>query len=320
MICLAIETSCDDTSVAIVDDNRHVLGMFTKSQVEKHALYGGVVPELASREHEDFILFCAKEAVSSAKIELNQIDIVSVTVCPGLSGPLLVGGSFAKGVSLGLDIPIVGVDHIEAHAISSMIENNDLSPPFLSLVVSGGHTSVIDVQSFTEFRTYAKTRDDAMGEILDKIARQMGIPYPGGAVLDEMSFLGDSRSFSIPNPRFENLDFSFSGIKTWAINILKKLPNEKRNDFASSLVFGASEYVVRNLIEVSRHLGRKKISLGGGVACSKVLRSVLKKECAKNNLELFYPSNKYCADNAAMIGLLGIQNFKNNRMCNIEIF
>ena len=311
MLSLSIETSCDDTSVAVVDDSYIVHSMCTISQASNHALYGGVVPEVASRFHEKNIVLCTNKALSDANIDSSQVDIVSVTVCPGLAGPLLVGGSFAKGVSLGLNIPIIGVNHVEAHAISSIIENTRLSPPFLSLVISGGHTSVIDVLNYCEFKTYAITRDDAVGEVLDKVARALGFPYPGGAVLDKIAFdSGRNSSFTIPNPKFENYDFSFSGIKTWALNILKKISKDEINNFISSFMFGICDYVCDTTIRIAHKLNRSKIALGGGVACSKVLRETFFYNCMKNNIKLYTPTPKYCADNAAMIGLLGIYNFK----------
>lgn len=311
MISLSVETSCDDTSVAIVDSHRVVRSMCTMSQASSHALFGGVVPEVASRSHETNIISCAEKSLLEADLKLSQIDVISVTICPGLAGPLLVGGSFAKGLSLGLDIPIVGVNHVEAHAISSMIENTSLSPPFLSLVVSGGHTSIIDVINFTEFKTYAVTRDDAVGEILDKVARTLGFPYPGGAILDGIALKnGYNSEFPIPNPRFENYDFSFSGIKTWAFNNLEKIPKYKINDFISSFVFGVFNYVCKTTITIAKKLGRTNIALGGGVSSSKVMRRIFLSECESNKINLFVPTPKYCADNAAMIGLSGIYNFK----------
>ncbi len=320
MICLSIETSCDDTSVALVNDSSEVLGGYTISQAKNHAEYGGVVPELASRKHEENIILCTQNALLDAGLEVSDVDLVAVTVYPGLLGPLLVGVSFAKGIAMGLNIPIVGVNHVEAHAISSMIENKELSPPFLSLVVSGGHTSIIDVPSFSEFLICAQTRDDAMGELLDKVARAMGIKYPGGAVLDSMAISGNKNAFAIPMPKFENFDFSFSGIKTWALNNVKKLDEEEKNDFASSLVFGLSEYVSKNLIQIALNKNRKNIALGGGVSSSKVLRHVLSQKCKEHNLNLYFPSSKYCVDNAYMIGILGVHNFKNKRMFDIDSF
>ena len=319
MISLSIETSCDDTSVSVVDDSRVVHSMCTISQASTHASYGGVVPEVASRFHEKNIVLCTKKALVTAGIKLSQIDIISVTVHPGLAGPLLVGSSFAKGLSLGLDIPIVGVNHVEAHAISPMIENADLSPPFLSLVISGGHTSIVDVISYSEFKTYAVTRDDAVGEILDKVARALGFSYPGGAALDTIAIEnGRKSSYGVPNPKFENYDFSFSGIKTWGLNTIKKIPNDEINDFISSFVFGICDYVCDTTIKIAHKLNRKRIALGGGVASSKSLRKTFLYNCSRNNIDLYIPSPKYCADNAAMIGLLGVYNFKYKKQ-NLDI-
>lgn len=300
---LAIETSCDDTSVAIVDGSRNVLGMKTLSQSE-HARFGGVVPEVASRHHESSILEASLAALEMAGLLINDIDAVCVASNPGLIGSLLVGISFAHGISLALDVPLIEVNHIESHAISAVINNENLDPPFVSLVVSGGHTSVIDVESFTKYKTYFHTIDDAVGEVLDKVARKMGIPYPGGAVLDSMALQGNKDFFKMPRPKISN--FSFSGIKTWAMEIVKKMGQNHKNDLASSLVFGMSEYISDYTLKVARKLGRKQICIGGGVAASKVLRQVLSKKCAKNNIDLFFPDIKYCQDNAAMIGIRGM--------------
>lgn len=319
MICLSIETSCDDTSVALVDDIKGILGGFTVSQIANHSEHGGVVPELASRKHEENIVSCTQKALSESGLDISEVDIVAVTVRPGLSGPLLVGVSFAKGISMGLDVPIVGVDHVEAHAISAVLENQKLSPPFLSLVASGGHTSIIDVERYDQFSVCAKTRDDAVGEILDKIARSMGISYPGGAVLDSMAIKGNKNILSIPRPRLDNLDFSFSGIKTWALNTVRKLKENEKNDFASSLMFGLSDYISNNLIQIALSKRRKNIALGGGVSSSKVLKLVLKRKCEEYGLKLYTSNSKYCVDNAYMIGVLGIYNFRNNRILNIDI-
>lgn len=300
---LAIETSCDDTSVAIVDSSRNVLGMKTLSQVE-HAKFGGVVPEVASRHHEDSILEASLSALEMANLSVNDIDAVCVASNPGLIGSLLVGISFAHGVSLALNVPLIEVNHIESHAISAVIDNKNLEPPFVSLVVSGGHTSVVDVESFTKYKTYFHTVDDAVGEVLDKVAREMGISYPGGATLDSMALQGNKNFFQMPRPKISN--FSFSGIKTWAMEIVKKMGQNHRNDLASSLVFGISEYVSDYTLKIAKKLGRKQICLGGGVAASKVLRQTLAKMCAENNVNLFFPDVKYCQDNAAMIGIRGM--------------
>ena len=300
---LAIETSCDDTSVAIVDSSRDVLGMKTLSQVE-HAKFGGVVPEVASRHHENSILEASLAALEAAGLSINNIGAVCVASNPGLVGSLLVGISFAHGVSLALNVPLIEVNHIESHAISAAIDNKNLEPPFVSLVVSGGHTSVIDVESFTKYKTYFHTVDDAVGEVLDKVAREMGIPYPGGAILDSMSLRGDKDFFKMPRPKISN--FSFSGIKTWAMEIVKKMGQNHKNDLASSLVFGISEYISDYTLKIAKKLGRKQICIGGGVAASKVLRQTLAKKCAENNINLFFPDIKYCQDNAAMIGIRGM--------------
>lgn len=303
MKVLAIETSCDDTSAAVVEtDSRDVFGMCTISKLKDHANFGGVVPEIASRHHEESILFAVSESLKQAKIDLSNIDAVAVTSRPGLVGSILVGTSFAKGISLALDLPLIEVDHILAHACSPMIEYKDLNPPFLSLVISGGHTSVLNVKSLKEYEVCCHSVDDAVGEVYDKVARSMGIPYPGGAELDKMALIGDSSTYKMPVPKIDN--FSFSGIKTWALNISRNISESERNNLASSLVYGVSSYVSDKVIKILNNYNVNKITVGGGVACSKVLRQVLSQKIPQTNIKTYFPSPKFCSDNAGMIGLL----------------
>ena len=304
MIVLAIETSCDDTSVAVVNDKRCVLAMKTVSRLKEHAKFGGIVPEIAARHHEESILTASESALCLSGIRKDEINAIAVTNSPGLKGSLLVGTSFAKGASLVKSLPLLYVNHIEAHAVSCIIENDEISPPFLSLVISGGHTSVIEVKNYQNFKTHFETIDDAAGEVLDKVARNMGFPYPGGAMLDKIAKLGDRNKFKMPIPKIEN--FSFSGIKTWAINIAKKIDEDIKKDLAASLVYGISNYVSDHLMRIANKINYKKITIGGGVACSEVLREVIAKKCKEQNFEFYSTSRKYCSDNAAMIGILGI--------------
>ena len=309
MKVLSIETSCDDTSAAVVDDvSFEVLSCCTISRLKDHAHFGGVVPEIASRHHEESIFEVVNNALEEASLKPCDLNAIAVTTKPGLIGSILVGTSFAKGFSVALDLPLIEVDHVQSHATSAMIEFKNLKPPFLSLVASGGHTSVIDVKNYTEYKTCFQTIDDAVGEVYDKVARSLGIPYPGGSKLDQMALIGECK-YSMPVPKISN--FSFSGIKTWALNISKNIKETEKNNLAASLVYGISNYVSDHLIRIARNLGRNRISIGGGVACSKVLRSVLEHKCDLHNIELFIPNPKFCTDNAAMIGFQGIYNFKN---------
>ena len=311
MKVLSIETSCDDTSASVVDSvSMDVLSLCTISRLKDHAHFGGVVPEIASRCHEKAIYEAVSSALSEASLNSRDIDAVGVTTRPGLIGSILVGVSFAKGFSLSLGLPLIEVDHVQSHATSAMIENKNLEPPFLSLVASGGHTSIIDVKSYTDYDICFETVDDAVGEVYDKVARSLGFEYPGGAKLDSMALMGDP-IYKMPVPKISN--FSFSGIKTWALNISKNIDESEKANLASSLVYGISEYVTDKLLEISCELGRKKISIGGGVACSKVLRSVLKRKCDLHRIDLFFPSSKFCTDNAAMIGFQSIYNFKSEK-------
>lgn len=301
MKVLAIETSCDDTSAAVVE-SRDVLGICTISRLKDHANFGGVVPEIASRHHEESILSAVSESLKQANLDLNDIDAVAVTSHPGLVGSILVGTSFAKGVSLALGLPLIEVDHILAHACSPMIEHKDLNPPFLSLVISGGHTSILNVKNLKEYEVCCHSVDDAVGEVYDKVARSMGIPYPGGAELDKMALIGDPFTYKMPVPKIDN--FSFSGIKTWALNISKNISESNRNDLASSLVYGISNYVSDKVIKILNEFNYDKITIGGGVACSKVLRQVLSQKLSEESIKAYFPSPKFCSDNAGMIGLL----------------
>ena len=303
MKVLAIETSCDYTSAAVVETNsRDVLGMCTISQLKDHANFGGVVPEIASRHHEESILSAVSKSLRQADIDLHDIGAVAVTSHPGLVGSILVGTSFAKGISLALDLPLIEIDHILAHACSPMIEHKDLNPPFLSLVISGGHTSILNVKNLKEYEICCYSIDDAVGEVYDKVARSMGFPYPGGSELDKMALIGDPFTYKMPVPKIDN--FSFSGIKTWALNISKNISESDKYNLASSLVYGISKYVLEKVIKIFNESGNDKITIGGGVACSKVLRQILSQKLFEKNIESYFPSPKFCSDNAGMIGLL----------------
>jgi N6-L-threonylcarbamoyladenine synthase len=324
MKLLAIESSCDDASAAILEENDKtikVLEVKNFSQSHHLARFGGVVPEVASRGHVGLVFKAAKDVINKSKIKPREISAVAVTNTPGLIGPLLVGLNFAKGFAVAKNVPLVPVNHLKGHVASNYIENPGLEPPFICLVVSGGHTIIIDVRSFTDFRIIGETRDDAVGEVLDKIARKLGIPYPGGPILDRLSQVGDPKKFKVPQPLLPGFDFSFSGIKTWAISQIEKhsIKNEVIADFSASLCDSIASYLTGNLILAAQKFIRNRIAIAGGVASNYLLRKKIKSECEKKSIQFFCPSKFYCSDNAAMIGVQAFHEFNAGNITSLDI-
>ena len=309
MIGLTIETSCDETSVAILRDGREDLSNIVSTQIEIHKNYGGVVPEIASREHISNISYVVEEAIKKAGINFSDLEYIGVTYGPGLIGALLVGVSYAKALAYALNIPIVPTHHIAGHIAANYLTYKELEPEFLSLVVSGGHTHLIYVKDYTEFEILGKTRDDAVGEAFDKVARTLGLKYPGGPEVSKLAKLGKP-SYKLPKTKFENYDFSFSGIKTAVINIAHK-EGEKliKEDLAASFENTVCEELVSTTIRVMKDKNINKIALAGGVSANLKLRELLKSEAEKNGFEVYLPDLKYCTDNAAMIGAAAYYNF-----------
>lgn len=309
MIGLTIETSCDETSVAILRDGREVLSNIVSTQIEIHKNYGGVVPEIASREHISNISYVVEEAIKKAGINFSDLEYIGVTYGPGLIGALLVGVSYAKALAYALNIPIVPTHHIAGHIAANYLTYKELEPEFLSLVVSGGHTHLIYVKDYTEFEILGKTRDDAVGEAFDKVARTLGLKYPGGPEVSKLAKLGKP-SYKLPKTKFENYDFSFSGIKTAVINIAHK-EGEKliKEDLAASFENTVCEELVSTTIRVMKDKNINKIALAGGVSANLKLRELLKSEAEKNGFKVYLPDLKYCTDNAAMIGAAAYYNF-----------
>ena len=309
MIGLTIETSCDETSVAILRDGREVLSNIVSTQIEIHKNYGGVVPEIASREHISNISYVVEEAIREAGINFSDLEYIGVTYGPGLIGALLVGVSYAKALAYALNIPIVPTHHIAGHISANYLTYKELEPEFLSLVVSGGHTHLIYVKDYTEFEILGKTRDDAVGEAFDKVARTLGLKYPGGPEVSKLAKLGKP-SYKLPKTKFEDYDFSFSGIKTAVINIAHK-EGEKliKEDLAASFENTVCEELVSTTIRVMKDKNINKIALAGGVSANLKLRELLKSEAEKNGFEVYLPDLKYCTDNAAMIGAAAYYNF-----------
>lgn len=308
-IILAIESSCDETSAAIIRNGREVLSNVISSQIEIHTVYGGVVPEIASRRHIENIDGVVDEAVRRAGISKSQISAVGVTYGPGLVGALLVGVAWAKAFAYAMNIPLVGVHHIRGHIAANYIEHPDLEPPYICLVVSGGHTNLVEVKSYTEFNILGATKDDAAGEAFDKVARSIGLGYPGGPKIDALAKEGNPYAIKFPKAKVSGsvYDFSFSGIKSAVLNYInqKNMKNEEidKADIAASFQQAVVEVLTEHAIMAAKELGYNNICVAGGVASNSSLRKELKKECDKNDIKLIYPSPVYCTDNAAMIGV-----------------
>ena len=315
MKILAIESSCDETAVAVVEDGRKVLCDCIASQVELHRIYGGVVPEIASRKHMEAIYPLADQALETAGISRSDIDAVAVTYAPGLIGAVLVGVNFAKAVSLALDVPLIPVHHIRGHIAANYLAYPDLEPPFLCLVVSGGHTMIVDVQDYTKFRIMGSTRDDAAGECFDKVARVLGMPYPGGAALDKMTSDGDPSKYILPHTKISGnpLDMSFSGLKTAVLNLIRNTEQKGERIDVPSLcaAFSASvsEMLVPRTMAALHQTGYKKLAVAGGVAANSRIRSAFIRETEKIDAELYLPPLSLCGDNAAMIGSQGYYEY-----------
>ena len=325
IITLAIETSCDETSCAVVKNGREVLSNIISSQVDIHRKYGGVVPEVASRKHIENINLIIQQALDEANVTFNDIDIVGVTRGPGLVGALLVGISSAKAIAYALDKPLVGVNHIEGHICANYIEHKDLEPPFTCLVVSGGHTYLVYVKDYTKYEMVGRTRDDAAGEAFDKVARTLGLSYPGGPEIDRLSKIGNPNAIQFPRVYLENnsYDFSFSGLKTAVLNYLNQARQKGEEivveDVAASFQQAVIEVLVDKSIRLAKERKTDKIVLAGGVAANQGLRELLSKRGKEENIEIFYPSIKLCTDNAAMIGSAAYFNFINNKVSDLDL-
>lgn len=307
-VILAIESSCDETSAAIVINGREVLSNVISSQIEIHEKFGGVVPEVASRKHIEVINAVVEEALEKADMKLSDLDAIGVTYGPGLVGALLVGLQYAKGLAYSLELPLIGVNHIEGHICANFIEHKDLKPPFVSLVVSGGHTFIVYVKDYGEYEIIGETRDDAAGEAYDKVARAIGLGYPGGPKIDKLSKEGDPNSISFPRARFhdDTLDFSFSGLKSAVLNYLNKksMQNEEVNaaDVAASFQKAVVEVLTDNAMVTCEKRGIDRIAIAGGVASNSGLRENLINKGNEKGIKILFPSLELCTDNAAMIG------------------
>lgn len=325
MKILSIESSCDETAAAVVENGRKVISSIVASQVEEHKIYGGVVPEIASRRHVEAISGVVQSALDEADCTLADIDAVAVTHAPGLIGALLVGVNYAKGITLGSGLPLVPVHHLRSHIASNYITHPDLKPPFMCLVVSGGHSHLVEVKDYTDFKVIGYTHDDAAGEAMDKAARAMGLPYPGGLNLDRVAKDGDNKAYKMPHPRVDGApyDFSFSGLKTAVLNTINiaKQKGEEINvpDLGASYIKAVVDCLTENTEKAALDLGYKKIVLAGGVSANSVLRREMTALCEKHGWELFAPELKYCGDNAAMVGAQGYYEFISGNTADLSL-
>lgn len=312
IITLGIESSCDETSVAVVKNGREVLSNIIDTQIPIHEKYGGVVPEIASRNHIEAISRVTKKAIEEANVSFNDIDAITPTYGPGLVGALLVGLSYAKALSFAIGKPLVGVNHIQGHIAANYITYKELKPPFLCVLVSGGNTQIVDVKSYTDFEILGKTRDDAIGEAFDKVARVVGLGYPGGPKVDKLAKEGNP-IYKLPKTHFENsLDFSFSGIKTAVINLNHNTPNIDKADLCASFEKTVTEVLIENIKKAIEQTGIKSLAIAGGVSANSYIRNeILKLE--NEGIKIYMPELKLCTDNAAMIASAGYYNFINGK-------
>ena len=325
MKILAIESSCDETAVAVVEDGRTVLSNCVASQIEMHTIYGGVVPEIASRKHVEAITALTDQALRDAGITKQDVDAIAVTYAPGLIGAVLVGVNFAKGAAMSLGVPLVPVHHVRGHIAANYITHMDLEPPFVCLCVSGGTTAIVNVKSYTEMEIMGGTRDDAAGECFDKVARVLGIGYPGGGPMDRLAKEGNDNRYDLPRAHVNGaeLDMSFSGLKTASLNLIHNAQQkgEELNlpDFAASFGRAVSESLVPRVIAAAEKTGYGKIAVAGGVAANSRIRGDLQKACDAKGIKLYLPELKYCGDNGAMIGCQGYYEYLAGKRADLDL-
>lgn len=325
MKILAIESSCDETAAAVVEDGRKVLSSVIASQVKEHIVYGGVVPEIASRMHARAITGVVSKAMSDAGLDYSDLDAIAVTYAPGLIGALLVGVNFAKGLSYSTGLPLIPTHHLRSHIAANYISHPELEPPFLCLVVSGGHSHIVAVKDYTDFEIIGRTRDDAAGECMDKAARAMGLPYPGGVNLDRISKDADSSLYKLPRPHVDGseYDFSFSGLKTAVVNIIH---NSKQKgieisvpELGASCIETVCDCLINNTVKAAENYGFNKIVLAGGVSANSRLRNGMAKVCNVKGWELYMPELSLCGDNAAMVGAQAYYEFLSGNTASLDL-
>ena len=324
-LILGIESSCDETAASVVKNGKEVLSNVINTQIDIHKMYGGVVPEIASRKHIESIDAVVNEALKDAGVTFDDIDAIAVTYGPGLVGALLVGVSFAKGLAYALKKPLVPVHHIRGHIMANFLAHKELKPPFISLVASGGHSHIVLVKDYTEFEILGRTRDDAAGEAFDKIARVLGLGYPGGPLIDKLAKEGDKEAFKFPRVRMdkESLDFSFSGVKTAVINALHKLDQQgieyNKADVAASFQDAVTDVLCEHTIEAAKKKNCMTICLAGGVASNSDLREKMKKMAEKEGIDVLFPPPVLCTDNAAMIACAGYYGYLKEDFAELDL-
>ena len=308
MITLGIETSCDETAIALYDSDKGLVGESVFSQIELHSEYGGVIPELASRDHCQRIIQIYNQALGA--IDPSEIDYIAYTAGPGLLGTLLIGENFAQGLAIALNKPLIPVNHLEAHLMAPFLSTGDISFPFLTLLVSGGHSLIIDVEAFNKYKILGQSRDDAVGEAFDKVAKLIGLGYPGGPEIEKISKNGDPKKFDFPQPMLHspNYDFSFSGLKTavlYTVQGIQEMDKQIQADIAASFQHVVTEVLIKKVSKALKDTGRKSIVMTGGVAANKLLRDKITALRDKLNINVLYPPLAHCTDNAAMVAYLG---------------
>lgn len=325
MNILAIESSCDETAAAVVKDGRTALSNCVASQIEMHTIYGGVVPEIASRKHVEAVTGLADQALEQAGMTRGDLDAIAVTYAPGLIGAVLVGVNFAKGASMALDLPLIPVHHVRGHIAANYLTHPDLEPPFVCLCVSGGTTAIVDVKSYTEMEVLGGTRDDAAGECFDKVARVLDIGYPGGGPMDRLAQGGDDSRYELPRAHVagHELDMSFSGLKTASLNLIHNTQQKGEElslpDFAASFGRAVSDSLVPRAMAAARMKGYGRLAVAGGVAANSRIRADLQAACAKSGDKLYLPELKYCGDNAAMIGCQGFYEYQAGHVAGLDL-
>lgn len=325
MNILAIESSCDETAAAVVQDGRTVLSNCVNSQIEMHTIYGGVVPEIASRKHVEAVTALADQALIDAGLTKADLDAIAVTYAPGLIGAVLVGVNFAKGAAMSLGLPLIPVHHVRGHIAANYITHPDLKPPFVCLCVSGGTTAIVDVKSYTEMEVLGGTRDDAAGECFDKVARVLGIGYPGGGPMDRLGREGDDTKYELPRAHVQwaELDMSFSGLKTASLNLIHNAQQKGEEldlpSFAASFGRAVSESLVPRVMAAARRKGYGQVAVAGGVAANSRIRADLQAACAASGDKLFLPELRYCGDNGAMIGCQGYYEYQAGHLAGLDL-
>ena len=316
VLVLAIETSCDETAAAVVKNGREILSNTIYTQIKLHTVFGGVVPEIASRKHIEKINPVIETALQEAGVTLDEIDAIAVTYGPGLVGALLVGVAEAKAIAYATKKPLIGVHHIEGHISANYIEHKELEPPFLCMVASGGHSHLVMVKDYGEYEIIGRTRDDAAGEAFDKVARAIGLGYPGGPKIDKLAREGDKNAITFPRAKISGSpdDFSFSGLKSSVLNYLNQCEMKgvevSRADVAASFQQAVIDVLTEHTVAAAKRIGIKKVAIAGGVASNSSLREQMKKKCENNGITFYYPSPVYCTDNAAMIGVAGYYEYR----------